>query len=120
MANAVIIVILIVIAITAIKSAVKRFGGGCCGGGDTTVKIKPADTNKAHYKHKFTVYINGMTCAHCKERVENAFNSMPDCLAHVNLKKNCAELWTKTPLQASEIGEIVTKCGYEFVSCVEQ
>lgn len=88
MANVIIVLALIAIAVIAIRSAVKRFNGGCCGGGDTPVEIKPKDANTAHYKYKTTAYIDGMTCAHCKVRVENAFNSLPECCARVDLKKN--------------------------------
>lgn len=115
MANVIIVLALIAIAVIAIRSAVKRFNGGCCGEGDTPVKIKPKDANTAHYKYKTTAYIDGMTCAHCKARVENAFNSLPECCAKVDLKKKCVYIRTNAPLTDTEISAMVEKNGYSFV-----
>ena len=38
------------------------------------------------------VQIEGMTCEHCKNRVENALNRLEGVSAKVNLKKKTADL----------------------------
>ena len=55
-----------------------------------------------------------MTCSHCKERVENAFNSQDDTAANVKLKEKCAYVYTKQPLDEKKAREIVMKSGYTF------
>ena len=115
MKDAIIILFLIAILIFALSGAKKRLKGGCCGGGSKVKKVKSADTNKSHYTYKSTIYIDGMTCEHCKARIENAFNTLPDCYAKVSLKKKCAELWTNERLSEEEIKGIVKKNGYTFV-----
>lgn len=119
MANAVIIVVLLAAVFFALSGAKKRLKGGCCGGG-STVKIKPKDSHRSHYDYKTIVYIDGMSCEHCKTKVENAFNEFPECYARVNLKKNCAKLYSKTPPSSEKISETVVKNGYSFVGCATE
>lgn len=115
MTDAIVIILLLVVVMFALSGAKKRLKGGCCGGGSKVKKVKSADSNKSHYTYKSTVYIDGMTCEHCKARVENVFNSLPDCYAEVNLKKKCAELWTNERLSEEKVSELVEKNGYTFV-----
>lgn len=113
MTDVVIILLLLVILAFAIKGAGKRLKGGCCGGGKQK-KIKPADRNLSHYPHKYTVYIGGMTCDHCKKRVENEFNSVNGCCAKVDLSRGVAELWSKNEMTNGQIEAVVKKNGYDF------
>lgn len=118
MGNAIIICLLLLFALLALRETKKRLKGGCCGGGDEPVKIKPQDANPSHYSHKTLVYIEGMTCAHCRARVENEFHSHPGLLAKVDLKKKCATVWSKQPLSRETVEAIVKKSGYTFVRSV--
>lgn len=95
----------------------KKLKGGCCGG-DSSVKIKPKDRNKAHYKYKVTAYIDGMNCEHCKNRIESEFNCLSGVMAKVNLKNKSAEIFSKDLMSDAQISDIVTKNGYTFVKCV--
>ena len=53
-----------------------HIGGSCCGEHEAAPrKIIPADTDKNHYAHNYTLTIEGMVCGACLRRVENAFNS---------------------------------------------
>ena len=119
MATVIICIILVLICIYAIWSYKKRLSSGCCGGGGE-IKIKPKDGNPNHYPHKVTVYIDGMTCEHCKNRVENAFNDTDGCLAKVNLERKCAELWTMNQISEQDIRAIVEKAGYAYVRTVHE
>ncbi len=118
MGNAIIICILLVFALLALRETKKRLRGGCCGGGDEPVRLKPQDAESSHYSHKMLVYIDGMTCAHCKARVENEFHSHPGMLAKVDLKKKYAKVWSKQPLSRETVEAIVKKSGYTFVRCI--
>lgn len=117
MTDVAVIIILIVIMLIALNSAKKKIKGGCCGGGNT-VKIKPRDKVKSHYKYKTTVYIDGMNCEHCKVRIENEFNCLPGVMAKVNLKNKYAEIFSKEPFSDTQISDTITKNGYVFVKSV--
>ena len=120
--NIIVILILALILFFAVRGGAKRLRGGakrlrggCCGSGGKVKKVKAANTDKSHYEYKCTVYIDGMTCEHCKARVENAFNILPGCLCEVNLAKKCAEVWSETEMSEEELRSIVEKAGYVFV-----
>ncbi len=115
MQDFIIILILVAILPVAICGAKKRLKGGCCGAGET--KIKPKDKNKAHYPFKVKVYVNGMTCLNCNQRVENAFNARGSFVAKANLGSGCVTVWSKSEIKAEEMSDIVEKSGYTYVKC---
>ena len=85
MADFVIAGILIILIIIGIRSSVKHFKGegGCCGGG-SSVKVKRKKLKQVVKQR--TVVIDGMTCEHCKARVESRLNSLDGVSAKINLK----------------------------------
>ena len=85
MADFVIAGILIILIIIGIRSSVKHFKGegGCCGGG-SSVKVKRKKLKQVVKER--TVIIEGMTCEHCKARVESRLNSLDGVSAKINLK----------------------------------
>lgn len=109
--------VLLLICVYAVFSYKKKLSNGCCGGGGE-LKIKPNDTNTKHYVHKMTVFIDGMTCSHCKMRVENTFNNIDGFYAKVSLKKKCADVWAMSAADEAQIKEIVEKAGYTYVKTV--
>ena len=84
MADFVIAGILILLIIIGIRSSVKHFKGegGCCGGG-SSVKVKRKKLKQVVKQR--TVIIEGMTCEHCKARVESRLNELDGVSAKVNL-----------------------------------
>ena len=84
MADFVIAGILIILIIIGIRSSVKHFKGegGCCGGG-SSVKVKRKKLKQVVKER--TVIIEGMTCEHCKARVESRLNELDGVSAKVNL-----------------------------------
>ena len=73
MENAIILVIVLVVAGIAAVSTWNHFrgkGGGCCGGGGYRPRRKKLD----HVVAEKTFLVEGMTCEHCKNRVEEAVN----------------------------------------------
>ena len=115
MSNFIIAVIVIAILFFAVKGSRRKVKGGCCGAGGSVKKIKPADANASHYKYKSMVFIDGMTCEHCKTRVENSFNSESECMAKVDLANKSAEVWTNRILSEEEVDRIVKKHGYDLI-----
>ena len=111
-ATSIICLVMLVIVIFGAKSYWKKLQHGCCGGGDAPEKIKADDCNPAHYPCHKVVTVEGMTCAHCVQRVENAFNAQSGVMAKVNLGKKRADVYSKAPLEDSEIRRIVAQAGY--------
>ena len=70
-----VVCILVLIVVGAVISSTKHFKGegGCCGGGGS-VKVK-GDKIKDVVAVK-TIYIEGMHCSNCSDRVQNALNSL--------------------------------------------
>ena len=118
LSTVIICVILAAICVYAVLSYAKKLRSGCCGSGGGEIKVKPSDANAAHYAHKADVYIDGMTCAHCKMRVENAFNGMDGFMAKVNLKKKCAEVFFMKSADEAYMRRVVERAGYTYVKTV--
>lgn len=100
MENVIIVVVLVLLAALAVRPAWKHFRGkgGCCGGEDYRPKRKKL--SRVLYTRSFSV--EGMHCAHCKNRVEEAVNDIKGVAGRVNLKKG-----TLTVSYAQEVDECV-------------
>lgn len=117
MGTAVIILILLIIAIIAVKSYAKKIASGCCGaGGYKEKKVRVNDKDMSHYPYTASITISGMTCKHCKERVENALNSEDGVWAEVDLKNNTALVYMKNKLPEMTLRNDVIKAGYSVTS----
>ena len=113
MGNVIIIAVLVVIAVIAIKSYTKKLSSGCCGAqADTEKKVRVSDKNLSHYPYHVKISIQGMTCKHCKARVENALNAEEGVWAAVDLKANSADVHTKQPVPESDFRKIIERAGY--------
>lgn len=82
-----ILAVIIVLAICNSRKHLKGEGGCCGGGGQTVEEHKELDAPAIGEK---IVYIEGMHCDNCKNRVEHAINRMEGAVGKVNLKKNLA------------------------------
>lgn len=114
MENIIIIGILVVLIGIGIRSSIKHFKGesGCCGGG-SSVKTKRKKLKKV-IKQKI-VTIEGMTCEHCKNRVEKNINEIDGVSAKVNLKKKEAIISMEKEISNEQIRTVIEKAGYEVV-----
>ena len=102
------------VCIYAIIRMIKKPAGGCCG--CSGCSSESACNAKTEYTHSYTVYIDGMSCGHCKARVEELFNSFTETTADVNLDKKCAFVKSNTPADEEKIKEAVNELGFEFKS----
>lgn len=111
MQNIIIAVILILILFVAVLSTVKHFRGegGCCGGGAYKPKSKKLNTIIG----KKTFIISGMHCEHCRNRVHEAINSIPDVSGKVKLKKGCAVISYSKAVDDIVIMKAIEKAGYK-------
>lgn len=113
MANAIIIALLIIVCIFSIKSYARKLSRGCCGaGGDGEKKIKIKDKNVANYPYCTKIAVEGMTCSHCKLRVENALNSHKGVWAEADLGKKSVLVRMKEKISNDELKAIITSKGY--------
>ena len=88
------------------------YSSGCsyqfCGGGSVKVKgdkIKDVAAVK-------TIYIEGMHCSNCSDRVQNALNSLSQVNAKVDLKKKQAVVKLGREVSDDELKSCVERCGY--------
>ena len=66
---------------------------------------------------KKEIFINGMSCNHCKMRVEKALNSLDEVTsAEVNLTEKKALVEIESELNSEKISELIDDLGFEFVS----
>lgn len=114
MADFVIIGILIILIIIGIRSGIKHFKGegGCCGGG-SSVKVKRKKLKQVVKQR--TVVIDGMTCEHCKARVESRLNSLDGVFAKVNLKRKTAVVSMEKDVEDEVIKKAIENAGYEVI-----
>lgn len=113
MGNALIILILLVIGVFAVKNYAKNLAHGCCGsGGDTVKKVRVRDRDPAHYPHCVRIAVEGMTCSHCQQRVENALNAEEGVWAQADWKAGSALVRMKTPVSEDILRKIITRAGY--------
>lgn len=114
MADFVIVGILIILIIIGIRSGVKHFKGegGCCGGG-SSVKVKRKKLKQVVKQR--TVVIEGMTCEHCKARVESSLNALEGVSAKVNLKKKTAFVSMEKEVSDEQIKKTIENAGYQVI-----
>lgn len=112
MENVIIIGLIVVMVLIGIRSAIKHFKGesSCCGGGSGEKVKKKKLKNVIARK---TVIIEGMTCDHCKNRVERCLNEMDGVSAKVNLKKKEAVVVMEKEISEEQIRFVIEKAGYE-------
>lgn len=63
-----------------------------------------------------TMMINGMMCAHCSGRVEQALNAIDGVSAKVDLEKKLARVSFSKDVSDDVLRNAVTDAGYEVVS----
>lgn len=114
MENAIIIGLLLVILYIALKASMKHLKGqgGCCGGG-SEVKVKRKKLKRIVARR--LIYIEGMTCEHCKNRVESRLNELEGISAKVNLKNKTATVLLEKEVSDERLQRAVENAGYEVV-----
>lgn len=114
MADVIIIVILVILIIVGISSTIKHLKGegGCCGG-SSSVKVKRKKLKQVVKQR--TVIIEGMTCEHCKARVESRLNELDGVSAKVNLKRKTAVVSMEKDVQDEVIKKAIENVGYEVI-----
>lgn len=113
MADAVIWAVLLVILLVGIRASIKHFRGegGCCGGAPVKVKKKKLK----HVVKQIKIGIEGMTCSHCKARVEERLNALDGVSARVILKKKMAVVSLEKDVEEERLVKAVEGAGYKVL-----
>ena len=59
------------------------------------------------------MYVDGMTCIHCKARVEKVLNELSGVNAVVNLEEKSVNISLNSDVADKVLSDVVTKAGYE-------
>ena len=108
----IICLLILLMVLFGIKSYSKKLKSGCCGGGDVPEKRRREGANSAHYAYHQIAIVEGMTCEHCAQRIENAFSELDGVYARVRLAKKNADIYSQAPLEESTIRRVVAQAGY--------
>lgn len=114
MENIIIIGLLAVLILFGIRSAIKHFKGegGCCGGGSS---LPPQNKKLENVIATKTISIEGMTCDHCKSRVEKCINDIDGAAATVSLNKKEALVSMSKEIGDDTFRAAIEKAGYTVV-----
>lgn len=69
---------------------------------------------------KTIVFIEGMSCNHCSNRVKNALSELVSGSVDVDLSSNSATVISDDRLDAVAIKEAIADAGYEVVNIIEK
>ena len=119
MGDVVVIIVLSGIVALAVYGTVRRirYGSSCCGEKTPPPKkVKVKDRNKASYPFVYQLKVDGMHCANCARRVENAINSLEGCWAVVDLGKKEVTLRTKRETTEQDMSAVIAKAGYTVIA----
>ncbi len=80
--------------------------------------LKPAQiyNNKGGLRMEKVMKIEGMSCNHCKMRVEKALNALEGVQAEVNLEENAARVSLARDVADEVLKQAVEEAGYEVVA----
>ena len=73
------------------------------------------ETTQHPAKAQWTMTVNGMTCGHCKARVEKALAALPSVTATVTLETKQVAVTAPQEVDAATLENTVTEAGYEVV-----
>lgn len=119
MENLIIIMILAVVLLYGLRSTIRHLkgeGGGCCGGGSSAVVKRKRLKQVIAVK---TIWIDGMSCKHCKNKVEQRLNELEGVSARVSLKKKQAVVSLAKPVSDEQLCSIIENAGYKVVKVAD-
>lgn len=113
MTDAIILIGIILLSLYGLKTVVshtKGEGSGCCDTSDKPLEIKKKHSGRTI--HKMIFEIDGMTCDHCRIRVQNELNSLQGVVAHVDLRKRRAVLECEEEINEKDVICCIERIGY--------
>lgn len=114
-ATIVIVAILVVAVIVGVRSFKQRASGGCCGGGGGTIAPKEKKLDKPVVR-EVTMYIDGMTCENCENRVTRALDRIDGVTADVDHKRGVADVKMDRDVADKDLVYAVERLDYKVTS----
>lgn len=98
-----------------------RAAAAAANGSRQKKKVRVADRNRSHYPYHAVLKIDGMVCANCARRVENAINRMDGYWAEAEVAGARANVHCKEKPDLGQLKEAVRAGGYTVLSaeCAE-
>lgn len=122
MADYGILAVLLMLCAGAAGFCIKRFRSGgccCCGGGERPEKqVKVKDRKKANYPYGAVLNVDGMVCAACARRAENALNRLDGVWARADLEHHQVKVNLKTEPDEQLLREAVSGAGFPVTGFV--
>lgn len=118
MANAIIILFIIALICMALRRIYKtvRYGNSCCGGsGGMEKKVPVKDRNKRNYPFSYRLKVDGMVCAGCVRKVENAINSEGGLWAKADLGSKEVEVLSKRVMNRDDFLQLLKGTSYTLI-----
>lgn len=119
MKTVILYLILIAVLALAVYGTVKRIrhGSSCCGEHEPSPrKVRPKDRDPKNYPHLYDLKVDGMHCANCAIRVENAFNSKDGLWGKADIGQKRVELKSKYEIGENDCSAILSDAGYTLLS----
>ena len=108
--------ILGVVAAWSIKRRIRR-GSSCCGSQEGLVKkARDGRANKAEYPFVYQAEVDGMHCANCATRVENALFKSGERWAEADLSKRELMLYAKAKQDRRDAFRTIADAGYTMIT----
>ncbi|MBR3307509.1 MAG: heavy-metal-associated domain-containing protein [Lachnospiraceae bacterium] len=93
-----------------------RYGSSCCGSGSAMdKKIRVSDRNKANYPFSYKLRVDGMVCAGCVRKVENALNSDGELWATVDADDKIVRVLAKREMKKDDFLELLKETPYTLL-----
>ncbi|MEG0229006.1 MAG: cation transporter, partial [Oscillospiraceae bacterium] len=86
---------------------------------ENDITMESIETIKTKGKNKIMekiIVIDGMSCAHCSKRIEDALNSIDDVTASVNLSEKTALIKTNKNIDDLLLKKAIEQAGYVVVT----
>ncbi len=114
MENYTLAAIIVILGVLGVAYTIRHFAkrGGCCGSSDYRPRRKKLQ--RVLYVKHFKV--DGMHCAHCKARVEEAINDIRGACAKVDLKRGEVTVSYAEVIPDETIMAKVERAGYGIVA----
>ena len=107
----------VLICAYAVYSYIRKLRVGCGEREAAPKRVKVRDRDKRHYPYVLTVTVDGMVCANCARRVENALNSLDGVWARVeDVGAGRATVRTKSAPDEAALRSAVRQAGYTVMS----
>ncbi len=120
--NIIVYVVLAAIIGLAVYGTVRRVrhGSSCCGEREAAPKkVRVSDRKASNYPYLYELNVDGMHCANCARRVENAFNSVEGFWATADVGEKKVKLRTKMAVNEAVCRKTVDGAGYTLLSMKE-